>query len=382
MSLFRDWSFFSIFPADYRRGARRPVNPKKAVFVSEKLATMPDSFTLMEAYLREELGFETAFVGLGKSLGIGNVEYYRRCRACAEDLADARLIFLDDAARFVSSLPIRPETKVVQLWHACGAFKKWGASTADLKFGDTLEQIKRHPYYENLSLVTVSSPEVAWAYRQAMLLEDTPDVVQGVGVSRTDLFFDDAFVQGACNHVNQAAPACKGKKALLYAPTFRGMVGSAQAPDAFDLRAAHEALGDEWVVLVKQHPFVKNPPAIPADCAAFACGVDKVPIAELLVRADLLVTDYSSVVFEYSLMGRPMAFFAYDKADYDGFRGFYYDYSEMTPGPVVSNMDELAVVLSSIDEWFDAAQVDRFKEKFMSACDGHATERIARIALT
>lgn len=72
------------------------------------------------------------------------------------------VFFLNDASNVVSCLPLREGTTVVQLWHGCGAFKKWGMSTADLIFGGSRDEILRHPFYKNLSLVTVSSPEVVW----------------------------------------------------------------------------------------------------------------------------------------------------------------------------------------------------------------------------
>ena len=122
--------------------------------------------------------------------------------------------------------------------------------------------------------------------------------------------------------------------------------------------------------------FVKEPPAIPQDCGDFAfLATAADPTDSLLIAADAMVTDYSSVVFEYSLLGRLMAFFAYDLDDYNDWRGFYYDYDQMTPGPVVRTTAELADYLANAGT-FDRAQVDAFRDKFMSACDGHATERI------
>ena len=101
-------------------------------------------------------------------------------------------------------------------------------------------------------------------------------------------------------------------------------------------------------------------------------------IAELLCAADICVTDYSSVVFEYSLMERPMIFLAYDLEEYFDNRGFYYDYQEFAPGPVVRNSAELAAAVRSIEGRREEAgeKAAAFRQKFMYSCDGHATERI------
>ena len=369
-----------LYPHAYaKQAASKPVDPKKVIFVESKLGAMPDSFTLIWERLNEIGGFELKYTTLGaKSVGLA--KYTQNSYELVKDMADAAYVFLCDANDIVSSVPLRPETKIVQLWHACGAFKKWGMSTGEKKFGADQADIRRHPYYGNLSLVTVSAPEVEWAYREAMLLEDTPDVVQAVGVSRTDVFFDRAFLQEAASTVRQAVPKIDGRKIILYAPTFRGHVKSAAGPDQLDIAAMRAALGDDYALLIKHHPYVTNPPEIPAGCEDFAFEITKsgLPIDKLLATADVCITDYSSIVFEYSLFKRPIAFFAYDLADYDDWRGFYYDYDELTPGPVFQDTEPLVHWIESLEHGFDDTEIAAFRERFMSACDGHSTERILR----
>ena len=87
------------------------------------------------------------------------------------------------------------------------------------------------------------------------------------------------------------------------------------------------------------------------------------------------------MIFEYSLFERPMLFFAYDLEDYFDWRGFYYDYDELTPGPVVKTTEEVIHYIENLDVMFDREQVHAFREKFMSACDGHATDRIMHLVV-
>ncbi|MDO4851334.1 MAG: CDP-glycerol glycerophosphotransferase family protein [Actinomycetota bacterium] len=380
--LAKDWALGVAFPHEYRKAAAQTkVDPKKILFVDIKSSTMPDAFSYIFSYLQDNYDLDVRFVGLAQNENIGWGEYYKRCLALCRNLASACVVFLADACDVISCLPLRPETKVVQLWHACGAFKKWGMSTSSLLFGNTRRQIERHPFYKNLSLVTVSSPEVAWAYREAMDLESQPEVVKATGVSRTDRFFDDTFLEDARAELASAVPGSAGKKVLLYAPTFRGHVGEAEGPDFIDFNMMRETLADEWVLLVKHHPFVKNPPTIPENCKRFAFMVPEVPTECLMATADAMVTDYSSVVFEYSLFERPVAFLSPDVDSYCDWRGFYYPYHEMTPGPVLGATHELAEWVKSLSNGFDPAAVRAFREKFMSACDGHATERIVKDVL-
>ncbi len=372
----KDATLGLLFPLAYRYFARKPVVRGRVLFFETKESAMPDSFDLLWQRCQEDPTKKPRYYSLQQN-HVSYRQYLKQSIWGLHEISRAEVVFLSDASDLVSCIRLRPETRVAQLWHACGAFKKWGMSTADLKFGGTRKQLLRHPFYKNLSLVTVSSPEVVWAYEEAMVLQDSPGIVRPLGVSRTDKFFDEAFLNGARGKVQEVVPQIAGKKVLLYAPTFRGRVASAAAPDKLDIPMLKNALGNEWVLLIKHHPFVKHLPAVPSECADFAFDVSgKLPIDELLCVADACVSDYSSLVFEYSLFERPMAFFAYDKADYDDWRGFYYDYDELTPGPVVATNEELLDYLLHLEERFDVGQVRAFRNKFMSACDGHATDRI------
>ena len=364
------------YPLVYRRHARKPVEPGLVVFFETKELEMPGSFDLLCERLSADPSKRVEYITLAQN-HVSRFKYYLNGARCLKRLAVAEVIFLDDASDLVSCLPMRPETKAVQLWHACGAFKKWGMSTADLKFGGTREEIRRHPFYGNLSLVTVSSPEVAWAYVEAMDLEGREDIVKPLGVSRTDIFFDEGFLMQARARIEAAFPPAKGKKILLYAPTFRGHVSTATGPDELDIAAMKRELGSEWVLLVKHHPFVKHPAPVSEGCEDFAYLVKGgLSIDDLLSAADACISDYSSIVFEYSLFLRPMIFFAYDLEDYNDWRGFYYGYDEFTPGPVFTTSEEVVDHLAHLEERSDPGEVKAFRDKFMSACDGHATERV------
>ena len=303
-----------------------------------------------------------------------------RCLDAIPELADAAWIFVNDSSYFLGSLPLRRETKVIQTWHACGAFKKFGYSVADKKFGAGRKDLDRFPLHRNFSYVTVSSPEVVWAYAEAFHMEQEREKILPLGISRTDVFYQEEFLDRARKRLYEKVPAAEGKKVILYAPTFRGRVAEAVSPEILDLAGMKEALGKSYVVLCKHHPFVKRRPQIPADCGDFAFDVTGcLEIDELLAVSDLCISDYSSLGFEYSLFERPMIFLAHDLAEYFDWRGFYYPYEEMAPGPVVSSTEEVLEYIQGLPDGFDRQKVVRFKEKFMGACDGHATKRIRKL---
>ena len=368
--------FRIVFPLGYKHYIKgKKIKKKKAVFVQVRFDEITDSFRLVYDRMKAD-GFDIheQFI---ENIKPGKWGYIKRCLRMLEDISDAHYVFLNDACNVTSCIPLRKGTKIYQLWHACGAFKKFGMSTAELIFGDNRKSLEKYPNYGNLSYVTVSSPEVIWAYEEAMNLKDTKTQVVATGVSRTDVFYDQHFIEQSKAAVYSVCPAAENKKIILYAPTFRGRVAKAESPDCLDIPAMKRALGDEYVLLIKHHPFVKQPPVVPEDCADFAMDVTKsLEIDQLLCASDVCVSDYSSLIFEYSLFERPMIFFAYDLDDYFDWRGFYYNYDELTPGPVVKETEEIIDYIRHLDVRFDQAQVHAFKEKFMSSCDGHATDRI------
>ena len=362
------------FPKVYSSYCTEPVQENKVLFLEMRFTKLSNSFELIYKALEEsgEYDLKCSYVQFNFIRGR---EFTQRVNEMLKELATAKYVFVDDASLILSSIPLRKETVAINLWHACGAFKKFGRSTAELKFGSSAATLDKYPNYGNLTHVTVSSPEVIWAYEEAMHLPK--GIVKATGVSRTDQFYDKEFVESRKQKLYEIMPEAKDKKVILYAPTFRGHVATASSPDRIDFERFCRELGNEYVIVCKHHPFVKNPPIIPEELQHFARDLTKyLSIEDLLCCADICISDYSSLVFEYSLFEKPMIFYAYDYDNYCDWRGFYYDYSEFTPGPVVQTEDALLNSIKNIDTQFDKQKVIDFKEKFMGSCDGHATERI------
>lgn len=375
----RFFKFFTlriVFPRAYYKNAKKPVDPNKIVFIEVRLKGVTNSFKLLYDKLITEYDYDihTHFL---RSTFVPRREYFTRCRDMMADIATAKYVFVNEASNVVSCVKVRPETIVTQTWHGCGAFKKFGFSTAELIFGETRKEMLRFPFYKNFTYLTISSPEVAWVYEEAMNLHETPEVIKPIGISRTDVFYDKKFIGDSFKKLYAYMPSAEGKKVILYAPTFRGRVANGKSPAMFNVEMFKKELGDEYVVLIKHHPLVRKPPVIPSDCNGFAADLsDAMDIEELLAISDICISDYSSLVFEYSLYERPLIFFSYDLDEYFDWRGFYYDYNELAPGPVFKTNLEMIDYIKNIDTRFDKARVHAFREKFMSSCDGHSTERI------
>lgn len=369
--------FFKIMiRTQYALACRHRIQPDKVVFleITADELTNSDRVLFNALMARYDLDVHVHFLQRGT---VKKDELYRRQQAFLKDAATAKYLIYNDSYNFTGALKKRKGQHIMNLWHGAGAFKRFGFSISDKKFGMTAAEMRKFPLHPRYDIVTVSAPEVRWAYIEAMGKEKDPEEIQALGISRTDIFYDPDFIEKARRHLYSVFPEAEGKKVILYAPTFRGHVNHAESPDMLNIRAFQETLGESYVLLINNHPFVKKAPAVPYECRDFAVDLTGfMPIDELIAVTDICISDYSSMIFEYSLFEKPMIFYAYDLANYFDWRGFYYDYQELTPGPVCFTNRDMLDYITHIDERFDKKKVHDFRMKFMSSCDGHATDRI------
>jgi CDP-ribitol ribitolphosphotransferase len=289
-------------------------------------------------------------------------------------LATARLFVVDDY--FFPMYAIRPRrgTRFVQVWHACGAFKRFGYGTADKSFGADEAALAEFPIHTNYDLCLVSAERFAPFYAEAFR-QPVERFTARLGIPRTDAFFDPDRMAtvSATLRTRYGIPA--GKRVVLYAPTFRGeQVTRARSPEDLDLEALRRAVGSDHVVLLRAHPFVLARQQLGDDLAGFVIDVSDEPeLNDLMLVSDVLVTDYSSAMYEFALLERPIAFFAPDHAAYERERGFYLDYRRDLPGPVFETSEALATWLAL--GTFDLERVRRFRAESFDAADGRSTER-------
>ena len=299
----------------------------------------------------------------------------------AYHLATARLFIVDDYFFPIYVIKPRRGTTIVQTWHASGAFKRIGYGVLDKTFGADESLISLVAIHSNYDICLMASKTAAVHYAESFR-QPLERFVTDIGMPRTDVLFGDEEIASIKATVRTRYALPEGKRVILYAPTFRGeSVLRATSPRDLDLRVLHRLLGGDHVILLRLHPFVRQSQPIPPDLASFAIDASDHPdIHELMLVSDVLVTDYSSAIFEFSLLNRPMAFFAPDHDDYMDERGFYFDYRTGVPGPVFDTTEALASWLRA--GLFDLERVARFRVESFEVADGHASERfVDRIVL-
>lgn len=285
-------------------------------------------------------------------------------------LAGADIVLTDDYHPLIYHLPFDKGVKVLQLWHACGAFKLIGYSRLGRPGAPAIDGVSHKTYTKAIVSADYAVPHHAEAF--ALKERD----VAATGIPRTDIFFDEAYARKTRRRLYEMYPQIRGKRVILFAPTFRGINrGDAAYPcDRIDFDGLERyCRARNAVVLFKMHPFVGPMPALSGRGGVFADISSHREINDFLFVADALITDYSSVIFEYSVFEKPMYFFAYDLEEYDAERGFFEPYEDFVPGPVARTFGEL---LSALKEDFDPERIRAFCRRNFKYTDGKSSDRV------
>lgn len=288
------------------------------------------------------------------------------------DLTTAKYILLDDFYGLISAMKVRKGQEIAQLWHGSGAFKKFGFSRVGT--GDNISNV--HTGYRKYTKASVTAEPIRECFAEAF--DIGIERVKAVGSPRTDMFFDEKAKQEAGERVYESFPQLKDKKVVLIAPTYRGrkVEDATYDFDRLNINGLVKELGKEYQIVVKWHPALYS--NIKRGIVAFdGKGVVDASsysdINDLMVVADILVTDYSSVIFDWYLLNKPVIYFTYDLEEYEAGRGLYFDFDEYVYGQVVTDYKELLNAIKRED--LATEKRNAFGEKFMNACDGMSTER-------
>ena len=313
--------------------------------------------------LRPDL--ECALVLEPYSYGLrGKVAYALRLVRGMYLLRTSRLVVVDNAWLPVHVAPHAARTEVVQVWHAEGALKRFGLDA--VRPPDEPERTFLHRHYD---WVVTSGEASRGAWSRALR---TPlDRVLALGSPRTDVFHDDAAVAAARDRVLAAHPALVGRRVILYAPTFRGRGRGKQPAPGIDVARLRAALPESDALVLKSHP---NLDRRLVSKAGFDVVIDnRVDLNELITACDVVITDYSSAIFDVALLRRRLLLLTGDLAAYERDPGLSIDYRTEMIGTQVTDTDGAIEALR--DDRFDLSRYDTFIERHLGASDGGASRR-------
>ncbi|CEG29085.1 CDP-glycerol glycerophosphotransferase family protein [Bacillus sp. B-jedd] len=289
-------------------------------------------------------------------------------------LATAKVIFVDNYYGFLGAAKFKTDVTCIQLWHANGAIKKFGIKDQGNKNRSHRAIERFEKVYNNFTFVVSGSEPMSEIFQHAFGL--APERIIKTGVPRTDIFYDEPYKTAITKSLFCTYPFLEKKKIILYAPTYR----ENELEDfefMLDLKLLHKELGNDYVVLLKLHPAIKNCLSLPESTKGFAYDFSGYgDVNDLLFITDILITDYSSIPFEYSILSRPIIFYPYDLAEYEVTRGFWFNYIESVPGPTVFSSKEIASLIK--EDQFDLCRINKFNQEWNKYSTGQASKNLVR----
>lgn len=281
----------------------------------------------------------------------------------------ARVLFCDNYYAFLGGLRHPKRMRIVQVWHAAGAIKRFGWDDPTTVHRSPSDQRRFQAVYDHFDEYVVGAPAMGQVF--ATSYHASLDQMQVLGYPRSDRLQDRHWVAHTQQRVWQQVPALKGHRVILYAPTYRdGVTFTPPAGLAQALRSDPDAR-----VVIKMHPaLATKADDLQRQLGAQGVVADTLATTDLLTVAETLVTDYSSVAFDYSLLANAhsLLFYLFDLPAYQQDPGVQPDLLDWLPGQALTTNAQLATAIQADT----ATNVTQFNQHWNSANDGHATERV------
>ncbi|SEO24528.1 CDP-ribitol ribitolphosphotransferase [Amphibacillus marinus] len=359
----------------YNLSSLFPVVENRVVFASSRSDSLSGNlyYVFNELESRTET-FECIFLLEKFKSGFFNkVFYFLRMLKATFFLATSEFFFIDDYYYPIYVIKPRNKVKIIQLWHATGAFKKFGYSTIGKSFGPSEKYLNSVKIHSNYSYVTVSTKHIISYYAEAF---DMPEnKIVSIGIPRIDFFFNSQEHEELKKRFFKEYSNFKNKKIILYAPTYRGGSYRKKSFESkIDFYQLKKNLGTEYIFLVHLHPYITEGLAedFPDD---FVYEItERFNVNELMIISDILITDYSSVIFEFSLLHKPIVFYTPDLNSYKKERDFYYNFETFIPGPKFDDTEAMSAYIKKDN--FDLEKIKKFSDYFFERKDNLNSKRV------
>lgn len=342
-----------------------PIKKKRVAFVSMHNENFRDSLGCVYEEMKKEGGYDFVLI-TRQDLSLRNIPrlisfFLVKSRL----LATSEYVFLNDNFMPMGKLNFRPEAVITQLWHAEGAFKKFGLHIPQ---NDDLRK-REQAGNKKLTFVVCSSEGVRDIYAGAFGV--SKEKVLPLGSPRADFLFEKENKKKADEKLQKLYPKTKGKKVVLYAPTFRdNLERNEDILKVFDTKKFSSLLGEDYCIMVRLHPQIHTD-GCDLENAINVTAYDDV--RELVLFCDVLITDYSSICMDFSLLQKKTVFFAYDLEEYISERDFYFDYEEYVPGEVAKTLEALA---EKVTGDFNEERNNHFRSFNFSFLDSKSSQRV------
>ena len=364
--------FYMLYAAFFNICRIFPLKNNRVTFLSPHREKFTDSLGMVLKEVESRGGFDvvrisSADLSLDRTVAsVGRALSFFTRKAYL--LATSKYVFLNDNFMPMSSLHFSKDAVITQLWHAEGVFKKFGLDIPQ----PPKVRARETAGAKKLTYVVCSSEGVAPYYAKAFGVEQSK--VLPLGAPRSDVFFSERDKDGIRRRFDERYPECKGKKLVLYAPTFRDSEqDDKKLLQSFDFDAFDKRFNKTHKLLLRLHPQIHRCDIV-QNCAVDVTDWDDV--GELIEISEMMITDYSSVCMDAALIGKPILFYAFDLEKYADERSFYFDYETYVPGPVARDFDTLLDLIGGTAPQEYEQKLKKFREFNFGSPDGKAAKRV------
>ncbi len=281
------------------------------------------------------------------------------------ELATARIAVLDTYCIPASLLKHRENLLVVQMWHSIGTMKKFGYSILDKPEGSSSKTAKLMHMHEGYDYIFAAGE----GYREhlAQGFNYPLEKIIVMPLPRVEALKDKARAEATRRRIYDKYPELNSeKKNIVYVPTFR------KGEDAATLSAIRDLCNsvdyDKYNLVIKAHPLTElsglddSRAIIDKDFSSF----------DMLFASDIVIGDYSCIMYEAAILGKPLYFYDYDYDEYMSTRDIYMDYMAEVPGPVCYDAASLMAAIEKPS--YDYAKLDSFLRKYVKVDSNHETQ--------
>ncbi|MBR0507594.1 MAG: CDP-glycerol glycerophosphotransferase family protein [Clostridia bacterium] len=357
----------------YKLVRRRYKNKKRKhiLFLSEKSETL--ALNMNAVYNRMlERGLDKEYA-IDLSLRVPSVKKYSKLSTLKMTalIGKASVILVDDHVPLFDRLLLDPSTTLIQVWHAGAGFKGVGYSRWGHYGCPGLFCAHRQYTY----CISGSSAISHFFSEQFGILDEQ---IIPTGMPRMDAYLDPKNREAVTAQLYETYPMLKDRTVVLFAPTYRGrdMAHATYPYKIIDFDGLYDYCQKKnAVVLFKMHPWVAESVPIREEHADRFLDMNAYPnINDLFYVTDLLITDYSSSMYEFLLMKKPMLLFPYDKNQYATSRGFHRDYDSNVPGKICMTFEELLTAMRNEDYEFE--KVEKMLGTYFETVDTNSCDRV------
>lgn len=292
---------------------------------------------------------------------LGKISYCFYMIKCMYHIATSKVCIIDGYNIAISVLKHKKSLKIIQIWHAMGAIKKFGYQVLDKEEGSSSKVAKIMKMHANYDLVTCTSEETRKIYAEAFNTDINK--IKVLGMPRIDYILEkDNRINEKIKQLYKDYPKLKEKKNIVYVPTFR-------KNETIDINKIISEIDEKkYNFIVRVHPLdktkVDNKYVVDGRYSTF----------DLIKMADYVITDYSAIAFETATLNKQLFFYLYDMDKYESSRGLNINLKEEMKNSTKQNIKDIIKIIEN--NTYDYEELKKFREKYVQTTDTENTKRI------